>query len=135
MTGFDSKRQASLDTFDHLPYQGRESRPDELAQENPWRDAIDSGLVCAHIGTVESFPTAQAALAALINWHVQVAIDPEVSSDAQALIDRGAAQRKPLTHEQRLDLLTAFEKHKKDWNAGSVLIDMIEAAHNIKEQP
>ena len=44
-------------------------------------------------------------------------------------------QRKPLTHEQRLDLLTAFEKHKKDWNAESVLIDMIEAAHNIKEQP
>ena len=32
MTGFDSKRQASLDTLDHLPYQGRESRPDELAQ-------------------------------------------------------------------------------------------------------
>jgi hypothetical protein len=50
-------------------------------------------------------------------------------------VGKQEAQRKPLTHEQRLDLLTAFEKHKKDWNAESVLIDMIEAAHNIKEQP
>ena len=32
MSGFDSKRQASLDTLDHMQYQGRPSRPDELAQ-------------------------------------------------------------------------------------------------------
>jgi hypothetical protein len=31
MTGFDSKRKASLDTLDHIGYQGRESRPEELA--------------------------------------------------------------------------------------------------------
>lgn len=74
MSGFESKRQAS-----------------KSLAANPWRDAIDSGLVCAHIGTIESFPTAKAALAALINWHVQVALDPAVSSDAQALIDRGRA--------------------------------------------
>lgn len=35
MTGFESKRQASLDTIDHMPYQGRPSRPDELAQPAP----------------------------------------------------------------------------------------------------
>ena len=75
MTGFESKRQAS-----------------KSLAANPWRDAIDSGLVCTHIGTVESFPTAQAALAALIDWHVATALDPEVSSDAQALVDRGATQ-------------------------------------------
>ena len=92
MTGFDSKRQASLDTLDQLPYQGRESRPDELAQPNPWRDAIDAELICTHIGTAESFPTAQAALDALINWHIATALDPAVSSAAQALIDKGATQ-------------------------------------------
>jgi hypothetical protein len=42
-------------------------------------------------------------------------------------------QRKPLTHEQRLDLHTAFEPHKSKWNAQSILIDMVEAAHGIKE--
>jgi hypothetical protein len=42
-------------------------------------------------------------------------------------------ERQPLTHDQRLDLLTAFEEWKHDWNAESILIDMVEAAHNIKE--
>jgi hypothetical protein len=42
-------------------------------------------------------------------------------------------QRQPLTHEQRLDLLTAFKPSKSRWNAESILIDMVEAAHNIKE--
>jgi hypothetical protein len=42
-------------------------------------------------------------------------------------------QRKPLTHEQRLDLIYKFETHKHEWNADSILIDMIEAAHGIKE--
>lgn len=75
MTGFESKRQAS-----------------KSLAANPWRDAIDDALICTHIGTAESFPTAQAALDALIIWHVRVALDPEVSLDAQALIDRGATQ-------------------------------------------
>lgn len=98
MTGFNSKRQASLD---HIGYQGRETRPDELAQPNPWKDAIDNALIWWHMGTVESFPTAKAALDALIDWHVAVALDPEVSSDAQALVDRGAAAvAEPLTDAQ-----------------------------------
>jgi hypothetical protein len=43
-------------------------------------------------------------------------------------------QRQPLTHEQRLDLLTAFEEWKHDWNAESILIDMVEAAHGIGDK-
>jgi hypothetical protein len=31
MTGFNSKRAVSLDTLDHIGYQGRETRPEELA--------------------------------------------------------------------------------------------------------
>ena len=73
MSGFESKRHASKDLLKQA------------------LDALDDALICCHIGTVESFPTAKAALAALIDWHVSVALDPEVSSDAQALIDRGAA--------------------------------------------
>lgn len=79
MTGFQSKSKASLDKL---------TQPQSA---NPWRDAIDDALICTHIGTVESFPTAQEALDALIDWHVRVALDPEVSSDARALIDKGAA--------------------------------------------
>ena len=75
MTGFESKRQAS-----------------KSLAANPWREAIDAELVCLHLGTVDSFPTADQALKALIDWHVATALDPEVSSDAQALVDRGATQ-------------------------------------------
>jgi hypothetical protein len=42
-------------------------------------------------------------------------------------------QRKPLTHEQRFDLLTQFEPQKNKWEAPAILIDMVEAAHGIKE--
>ena len=42
-------------------------------------------------------------------------------------------QRKPLTHEQRFDLLTKFEPYKNKWGALAILIDMVEAAHGIKE--
>ena len=63
----------------------------EGTHPDPWRDAIDAQLFCLHLGTVESFPTAKAALDALINWHVATALDPEVSSSAKLLVDRGAA--------------------------------------------
>ncbi len=145
----------SVDTLDHMPYQGRPSRPEErirtsepvcpVCQQtptwehdrrvgewegrcvrcgidgpvgltlkdaqmrwaewhskspaapapNPWREAIDAELVCLHLGTVDSFLDAKAALDALIDWHVATALDPEVSSDARALIDRGAAAPVP----------------------------------------
>ena len=42
-------------------------------------------------------------------------------------------QRKPLTHEQRLDLITEFEKHRMKWDDIGILIDLVEAAHGIKE--
>ena len=51
-----------------------------------------------------------------------------------ALIDRASPpQRQPMTHEQRLDLLIEFVPSKSSWNAESILIDMVEAAHNSKE--
>ena len=43
-------------------------------------------------------------------------------------------QRKPLTHEQRFDLLTKFEPYKNKWEALAILIDMVEAAHGIGEK-
>lgn len=39
--------------------------------------------------------------------------------------------RKPLTHEQRVDLLAKFEPNKHEWHAPTILIDMVEAAHGI----
>lgn len=72
-----------------------------LAHPDPWRDAIDAELVCLHLGTADSFPSANEALDALINWHIATALDPEVSASAKLLVDRGrAAVAEPLTDAQ-----------------------------------
>jgi uncharacterized protein YbdZ (MbtH family) len=54
-----------------------------------WKQAIDNELVSLHIGTAESFATPELALKEVIDWHVQVSLDPSVSSDAEALVERG----------------------------------------------
>lgn len=41
--------------------------------------------------------------------------------------------RKPLTHEQRLEVLTRFKKYDIDWDGPAILIDLVEAAHGIKD--
>jgi len=62
-------------------------------QPNPWRDVIDNELVCSHLGTWESFPDATTALNAVLNWHIDVSLSPEVSSDAEALVQRGRDEK------------------------------------------
>ncbi len=59
-----------------------------------WRDAIDEALVVAHLG-VATEPYDD--LNRLLEWHHDVWLDPAVSSDAQALIDRGAAEERQRT--------------------------------------
>lgn len=52
--------------------------------------AVDRELAGMEM-TLTNFQSPTVALRTAINWHVAVALDPAVSSDAQALIDRGAA--------------------------------------------
>lgn len=130
MTGFNSKRQASLD---HIGYQGRESRPEELAVPNPWREAIDDELVCLHLGTVDSFPDPKSALDALIDWHVATALDPEVSSSARLLIARGAAVAEPLNDWEFVAMwATAAEKHDDKYDTAVEFGRAVEARHGIR---
>ena len=56
-----------------------------------WQDAVIDQLVVAHIYRNEHHDNPRKALQDLISWHTHVALDPQVSSDAQALIDKGAA--------------------------------------------
>jgi hypothetical protein len=65
MTGFNSKRKASLDTLDHMPYQGRETRPEERIRTSAARaiaaeQAEDAGLW--FVATTVSEAHLQAAL-------------------------------------------------------------------------
>lgn len=51
-----------------------------------WRATVDDMLTTAHMVASDD---PRESINRLIDWHVQVALDPSVSSDAQALIDRG----------------------------------------------
>ena len=64
-----------------------------LKECTPWEHAIIDGLVVAHVYRKEHDTNPSMALNDLISWHVRVALDPTVSSDAQALVESGAAQR------------------------------------------
>ena len=106
----------------------------ELAHLDPWRDAIDAELVCLHLGTADSFHSANEALDALINWHIATALDPAVSAAAQALVDRGrAAVAEPLTDEQIEEMWEkAMTKHDLTKDIIVELCRSVEAAHGIK---
>lgn len=55
-----------------------------------WREAVIDELVVCHIYNKQHESDPRKAIKDIINWNVQVALDPQVSSDAQALIDLGS---------------------------------------------
>lgn len=61
------------------------------AAPDAWRQAIDDKLVTLG-STASSYATPREAVAALIEWQVSVALDPRVSSAAEALIERGRSE-------------------------------------------
>jgi hypothetical protein len=86
------------------------SPPPAQPAQNPWRDAIDEALVVAHLG-VATEPYDD--LNRLLEWHHDVWLDPAVSSDAQALIDRGAAEERqriaqPAQAEPTAEMVRAY---------------------------
>lgn len=110
--------------------------PAPVVPADRWKAAIDDELVYCHIGTVDSFPDARTAIKSLIDWHVSVALDPAVSSDAQALIDQGKsaapAVREPLTDAQ-IDKIfdDAHENMPKGELFRTFVTRAIERAHGI----
>lgn len=64
----------------------------ELAEANKWREAVIDALVVSCIYTAEHDSNPRKAINDLLAWESQIALDPAVSSDAQALIDQGRAE-------------------------------------------
>lgn len=59
-----------------------------------WKEAVINELVCCHIYNKEHDNNPRKAIQDAISWNCQVSLDPQVSSDAQALIDRGVEQER-----------------------------------------
>jgi len=131
------------------------------AQQEPvawqYRDANDDGTWSAWLGcdkrlvedeyrqvralftSPQPAPVQQEPVAVVSGYYggqcVILPIDPaRIFNSNTALYTSPPAQRKPLTHEQRVDLLAKFEAHKHEWHAPAILIDMVEAAHGIGEK-
>jgi hypothetical protein len=104
------KIQTETNVLDHLL--------DEVKKTyKPWYDAITNEGVLTHIGWDEN--NAEKSLQKIISWHCQVALDPKVSSDAQALVDQGIAEAGYgrhfcLTHEQEEKVLAWMKTKKQD---------------------
>jgi len=71
---------------------------------NPWQQAIINQLVCNFILTKENEDNPTKALADLMAWERKITLDPEVSSAAAELIERGRAEKAP----EDINLLAAF---------------------------
>lgn len=56
--------------------------------EGKWKQAVIDELVCCHIYNSSHEDDPRKAIKDAIAWSVDVALDPQVSSDAQALIDK-----------------------------------------------
>lgn len=65
-----------------------------------WKDSIIEKLIVSHCYKAEHETNPELAINDLISWEVNVALDPAVSEQAQALIDRGAADLAAVTRER-----------------------------------
>jgi hypothetical protein len=85
-------------------------------------------LVVLHIYRKEHETDTALALKDLIDYEVQIALDPQVSSDAQALIDRGRESRYPLPD--------SLYPGSKDWIAGdyAARVDWLHSMYESKKQ-
>lgn len=87
---------------------------------NTWKKAIIDQLVCCHIYNRTHEDNPYKAIMDLIAWHVDVALDPDVSEDAQALIYIGAS----VENEACVNLI---EAHGQALANGAMLVEAIKA--------
>ena len=70
---------------------------------NEWKNEIIEELVCAHIYQSIHEIDPKKALTDAINWNVDVALDPAVSSDAKKLVDKTVASCVEIINEYMAD--------------------------------
>ena len=80
----DGRRDELVRLADEIDAAGAHAQPDG----DEWKLAVDYELVTCG-ATADSFDTPARAVKELIDWHVHVALDPAVSDDAAALVERG----------------------------------------------
>lgn len=91
-------------------------------EPDPYREAIDEAMVVRHLGIANGNPVKE--LNTILSWEVAVALDPKVSKDAQALIDKGKSVSPPLgtreaLEKARVTINAVAEFMRKDVQSGN----------------
>jgi hypothetical protein len=79
-----------------------------VAQANEWKDVVIDALVCEWALKAEHETNPRLALADLLNSNATMALDPEISEAAQALVDQG----KTGAREQVAKLRKDADRHR-----------------------
>ena len=91
--GFVYGPALSAQDFNELRDKNSEQLVEEIIKNalwlDPYRVAVDSEMVNTGIGV--SSGDAQADLYSIIDWHVDVALDPAVSERAKKLVEEGSS--------------------------------------------
>ena len=92
---------------------------------NPWKEALLARLVNLWVVTEEHETNPRKAVADLIAGEVRIALDPAVSSDAQALIDRGKAEAPNAEPVESAEAELSDEEIINLWTADDVPMKVI----------
>lgn len=83
---------------------GYSNHPDVHSYDlNPWKRVIDNELVNCWLGTTETYPDPYQALTQIIRFHTDVALNPDISAEAEALIERGRQEMKHLLYNGAIE--------------------------------
>lgn len=85
-----------------------DSAPPAPVADNPWREAVLDVLARCCMDAPQDEPPAS-ILRRVIEAEVMTALDPAVSAEAQALVDRGAVQPAPVAE------MIAPTRHRTEW--------------------
>lgn len=121
----------------------RRKGDDPLKWYDWYRELINESIVCWTY-TKEHEENPRKCLQDVIQWNMQVALDPAVSADARALIERGRAEilQELLTPEALRLMISAYEDATgdrlpdgdgEDHKIASKMIEALIAAQGVKE--
>ena len=102
---------------------------------NPWKAELINELECSGIYKSAHENDPEKALTDAINWNVDVALDPAVSSDAKKLVDKTVEQCLQIVHETMYDPDTVDmdQLYYRGYNAA--LLDVVQEINLHFQEP
>jgi hypothetical protein len=108
------------------------------AEREEWTKALDAEMVACHLGVFNAEDDPRAAIAKLLAWHQDVALDPAVSSRAQELIlkEREACAKvcEDESRRAKWNWDNDISGNKPFWNGGEQLASSCAAAIRARGQ-